>query len=163
MPDLAWVGSVGPVLNYYLGDDKNQIIKWHLRKAISFEDGLESVGFVSELAYRQNIILPSNAWGEARLVTTASLNFASSKYNDYFYGVAPQYATANRAAYSTDGGFAGTQLRLSYQLQNHQGEDKYRAAAFILATNLSGSEFEDSPLVKQTTNVSFGLMYAWLF
>ena len=96
-------------------------------------------------------------------MASANLNFASSAYGNYLYGVDPQYATINRPAYKADGGFAGSQFQLTYQLKNHEGEEGFRAAAYIRATNLSGSEFEDSPLVKQNTNINFGIMYAWLF
>lgn len=163
MPDLAWVGAVGPVLNYYLNDDRSKLMQWHVRKAFSFDSGIKSVGYLSQLTYKQTTELPSNTWGQARLITTANLNFASNAYNDYLYGVESQYATIDRPTYDADGGFAGSQLQLTYQLRNHPQQDKFRAAAFIRATNLSGSEFEDSPLVKQTTNINFGMMYAWLF
>lgn len=167
MPNLAWVGAVGPVINYYLNDNKSKIVQWHVRKAFSFESGINSVGYLSQLSYRQHFELPSNswasAWGQARIIATANLNFASDAYNDYLYGVTAQYATNNRPTYNADGGFAGSQLQLTYQLSNHPQQDKFRAAAFIRATNLTGSEFEHSPLVKQTTNINIGVMYAWLF
>lgn len=163
MPDLDWVLAIGPVLNYHLKDDKSQSIRWHIRKAFTFDDGIESVGWLSNLGLRQRFEMPDIQWGQADLTASVNLLYGSSKYNNYFYGVAPQYATATRAKYQADAGFAGSQLTLVYSLKNHPNQDKFRANIFLRATNLNGSEFEHSPLVTQTTNVNFGVSYAWLF
>ena len=163
MPDLAWVAAVGPVFNYYFDEQKNQSLRLHIRKAFAFDDGIDSIGGMATLGFRQLIDLPDNNFGQTSFSASVEMVYGSSKYNDYFYGVAPQYANAERRQYHGNSGLMVNQLTLAYNIKNHPNERKFRAGMFLRATNLSGSEIENSPLVKQSTNINFGIMYAWLF
>jgi MipA family protein len=84
--------------------------------------------------------------------------FTDRRYNRYFYEVAPQYATASRAAYSPEGGFAGTQFiaALSKRFQD------VWVGGFIRYDTLRGARFEDSPLVTSKKYVAGGIGFAWV-
>lgn len=89
----------------------------------------------------------------------ASVNFADNGYHDYFYGVAPAYATATRPAYSASGGYGGWQLssRISYQHERHH------VSLYARVEGLQGASFADSPLVATPYAGSLGLTWAYRF
>jgi outer membrane scaffolding protein for murein synthesis (MipA/OmpV family) len=84
--------------------------------------------------------------------------FATRKYHQYFYSVAPQFATPERPAYEARGGYSGGQVisALSKRFTN------YWVGAYIRYDNLQGAEFEDSPLVKQKYYLAGGIGIAWM-
>ena len=83
--------------------------------------------------------------------------FADHKYHAYFYDVAPQYATAERPAYQTRGGYSG--FRGSLFLGARQG--KWSGGIGVIGDWLGGAVFADSPLVKTKGAATFGLGFAY--
>jgi outer membrane scaffolding protein for murein synthesis (MipA/OmpV family) len=85
--------------------------------------------------------------------------FGSERYHDYFYGVAPAFATPARPAYDAKGGYSGAQFitGVSKRFQN------YWFGAFVKADSVHGASFVDSPLVKRKFAVSGGIAVAWVF
>ena len=84
--------------------------------------------------------------------------FANRRYNDYFYSVPAQNATATRPAYAAAGGYAGYQL--VFDLSKRY--PKYWVGAFVRYDSLAGAVFEDSPLVRTERYWSAGLVMAWM-
>ena len=80
--------------------------------------------------------------------------------NDYFYGVSPAFATAQRPAYVAKSGLMLTRLGLggSYRLQRD-----WRAFAFLRYDNYTGAANRASPLLRQNsgTSAGIGLMWTW--
>ena len=162
MPDLAWLGEVGPALRYrvwhggpgngidfvlparvadsvhaltfhHRGFDSDPRVEWH---ATWFQAGGDRV------------ILDANVAGR----------FVDRGYADYYYGVAPQYATPTRPAYNAPGGYAGwsTEAGVSW----HRGDMVY--GAFIEHTSVHGAAFQSSPLVGDAGGWSFGVAVSWV-
>src|SRR5262249_13765393 len=84
--------------------------------------------------------------------------FATRRYNDYFYTVAPQYATTGRPAYQASGGFSGTQTVISLTKRF----PRYWTGAYVRYDTLSGATFADSPLVRRNSYWSAGIAVAWM-
>jgi MipA family protein len=160
MPDLDWLGELGPALRYvWAGSDPypwRLAAEWPLRRAAS-ADGLQfrSRGWTSE----PNLDL-SREWatGAARWRFEARVNvlFASTAYNQYYYGVPDTHVTEDRAAFRAEGGFNGlrTSLGLSYR------RDHLWIGGFLRHTDLSRGEVADSPLTRSERSVSGGIALA---
>ncbi|MFT4927634.1 MAG: outer membrane protein [Phenylobacterium sp.] len=165
MPDLGWVGAIGPTLNWYAKKDQSVFVQFATRKAFAFDSGLDSIGWQAETSVNWRSKPIGESWGKSwagkgtmRLSLKAQLSFADSKYNDYLYGVDTAYATTGRAAYNASGGYSGAQLSMGLSFKS----DDYWAGAFTRYNNVSGVTFDDSPLVINEHNLSFGLAFAWL-
>ena len=84
--------------------------------------------------------------------------FADRRYHDYFYSVAPQFATTTRPAYQAQSGYAGTQFisALSRRFP------KFWIGAYARYDTLSGATFVDSPLVQRKSYLSGGIGFSWI-
>lgn len=163
MPNLGWIGEAGPALRYKPwrneGADMELEIGLPLRAAVS-TDGweLHHRGWVSE-----PWIELTRKWGNAGSEFHADLTFsalyATSGYFNYIYGVAPQYATAARPAYTAGGGRGGYRISLGFGWR--RGDMVY--GAFFRYINLGGASFNASPLVSQRHQNAFGFIVAWVF
>ncbi len=160
MPNLGWVGAIGPALNWYVKDDKSLYMQLTARKAWAIDGGIESIGWQSELSVNwssdKRPIANNHLW---YTVLKARVKYDSADFNQYFYGVDDAYITATRAGFKADDGYAGAQLLGGL---NFEGKG-YRAGVFARYNHIGGATFEHSPLVKQKGNLSFGFAYAWLF
>lgn len=85
--------------------------------------------------------------------------FATASYHQYFYGVAPQYATSWRPAYRARGGYAGMQFIVALSKRY----PKYWVGAFVKFDDINGAVFANSPLVRAKTNLSGGVAITWIF
>jgi outer membrane scaffolding protein for murein synthesis (MipA/OmpV family) len=88
----------------------------------------------------------------------AGLLFANERQHDYYYQVDPAFATPARPAYDADGGFSGS--RFGFALTGRKRD--LWAALFLRYDNLSGAEFEDSPLVRTRHSLTAGFSVAWV-
>jgi MipA family protein len=131
-----------------------------VRRAITWRDGgPRDVGTLAfpHLALDQKVRFAGARWNLGMLVGGY---FADRRYNDYFYGVKPEFATPDRAAYSGRGGFSGWQsvAALSTTYSGHTW-----VGGFVKADWLNGATFENSPLVRRRSNVSFGFGVSHIF
>jgi outer membrane scaffolding protein for murein synthesis (MipA/OmpV family) len=85
--------------------------------------------------------------------------FGSREQHEYFYGVAPQYASAQRPAYDARGGYAGLQVLTAMWKRF----PSYWVGGFVRYDNVSGAVFENSPLVTQRAGFSGGFAVSWVF
>lgn len=83
--------------------------------------------------------------------------YGDKRYHNYFFGVAPEFATAQRAAYTADGGYAG--LRLLGSLSRRF--PSFWVGAFVRADTLAGSVVEASPLIRQKESYAAGFAVTW--
>lgn len=162
MPDLGWLGEAGPALRYNAWQDDAGETEFDLvlpvRAAVTAE-GLT-------LTHRGNVFAPRLELdhdlfdADDRLEWDANLAviYEDRDYARYYYGVASQYATATRPAYTPPGGYAGYRTEVGFSL--HRGELVY--GAFINYTNLDHAVFEVSPLVGRRDGLSFGFSVAWV-
>lgn len=159
MPDLDPTLEVGPALNVLLIQDPqgyNLALKLPVRAVIASD--FRSIQGVGYLAHPQ-INLDVRAGQGWKLGFVAGPLFGDRRYHDYFYGVAPQYASPGRAAYAAHGGYSGAQFIAAASKRF----DKLWFGAFIKFDNISGSTFDDSPLVARRNNVAAGLGVSWIF
>src|SRR5690606_20218362 len=164
MPELDPLGEIGPELVVRLAGDRrrreNELsFRLAARAAFALEDGgLSHKGWTASPYL--SLHLP-DAWGSGLDVNaSAGLLFGDSRYHDYFYSVAPQFATATRPAYDAPGGYAGIQSQLSFG--RRVGDFWY--GGFLRIDSLRGaSALEGSPLVRSRSYLAGGFGVAWVF
>lgn len=85
--------------------------------------------------------------------------YGDRRYHNYFYGVAPAFATPQRPAFTAAGGYAGSQIlgAISKRFPS------FWVGAFARWDTLSGAVFEASPLVRQKDSFAAGFAIAWVF
>lgn len=162
MPNLDWLGEVGPALRYtvWRGDTDDTALDLVLpvRTAVSAE-GLT-------LTHRGNVFAPRlelnhnlfDADGRVSWDANLTAVYEDRNYTRYYYGVSPQYVTAIRPAYAPAGGYAGYRTEIGFSL--HDGDLVY--GAFVNYTNLDHAVFQASPLVGRRDGLSFGFSIAWV-
>ena len=84
--------------------------------------------------------------------------FSDRRYNQYFYGVDPAFATAGRPAYNAGGGYAGTQLIAALSKRYRD----FWIGGFAKWDTLNNAVFADSPLVKTNQSFAAGFAVAWI-
>lgn len=94
-----------------------------------------------------------------RLNISAGPLFASDDYHNYYYGVSPAEATAQRPAYQGRSGYSGT--RMYFSLSKHL-DHKYRIGGFISADLLNNAVFLDSSLVERKKAIYGGIFFSWI-
>lgn len=161
MPDLKPTIELGPSLDVHLwksasGDMKLDLIM-PVRAPITVEASPRSIGWV--FSPRLNVDI-ANVAGYAGWNFGAGVGpiYAADKFHDYFYSVAPRFATAQRPAYEAKGGYSGTQFLASLSKRY----PKYWVGAYVRFDTLSGTQFEDSPLVRKNSYLAGGIGIAWM-
>lgn len=156
MPDLDWMGEVGPRLQITLAQrpDRKAKVDFELPVRAVFSTDL------SNLDYRGVVVQPELAYQAYNVFRTKAVlklavgsTFGSEELMDYFYEVAPQYATADRPAYDAEAGYLGSHLALTLALPL---TDRISLFGLTRVANHSGATNEDSPLFREETNVSAG-------
>ena len=84
--------------------------------------------------------------------------FGDRKQHEYFYTVAPQFATPDRSGYEARRGYAGTQALLSLSKRF----PSFWVGGFVRYDTLRGAVFADSPLVKRNSYVAGGIAFSWI-
>jgi outer membrane scaffolding protein for murein synthesis (MipA/OmpV family) len=161
MPGLSPTVEMGPSLNLHLWASANQRVRWTLRaairNAITVESSPHSIGWFAAPTMNLDIAAPLGRAGWSLGLLAGPL-FSDHRYNDYFYGVAPRYATAQRPAYEPPGGYSGTQLLGSLSKRY----PKFWIGTYLRHDWLAGAAFERSPLVRRKDYWSGGIGVAWL-
>lgn len=161
MPNLYPAVEFGPSLKVSLARsaDRRHRLELHvpLRAAFAIDGArIDPIGWVLSPGISLQAeprMLPG--W---LLSVSAGSMFASRQYHDYYYQVAPAYATPTRPAYDASGGYSGSQVIL------YAGKRFARFFAFGFARydTLAGARFEDSPLVRSRGYLAAGLGIAWM-
>jgi MipA family protein len=84
--------------------------------------------------------------------------FGDKRYHNYFYGVAPEFATPARPAYVAEGGYAGAQFLVALSKRFPE----FWVGGFARFDTLKGAEFESSPLVRQKESFAAGFAITWV-
>ncbi len=165
MPDLRPTVEVGPALDTRLYRSEGERIKVDLllsvRGAATIEHSPRFIGWIYDPHFTVDIADPfgqdGNRAGWKMGVVLGPL-FADRRYHDYFYSVAPPFATTQRPAYQAAGGYAGTESILSLSRRFPH----FWTGAYVRYDTLSGAAFEGSPLVKRNRYWSAGWGAAWI-
>ena len=161
MPDLKATFGLGPSVDFALwgSADQRQKLSFQLpvRAAFTLESQTRFVGWQATPRLNFDIEHPAGFDGW-RVGLLAGPVFASHHEHDYFYSVAPHFATAERPRYDAAGGYAGTQALASLS-KRFPG---YWLGGFVRYDRLKGATFEDSPLVRSRSYLAAGLGIAWI-
>ncbi len=162
MPDLEPSFELGPSLDITLwrsADREARVdIRLPVRGAISVESSPRFIG--TQFFPHANIDIRSpfghTGWNLGLL---AGPVFTDSRYNRHYYAVAPQFATADRPAYSPGSGYAGVQFIAALSKRF----PRFWVGGFARYDTLSGAAFEDSPLVTSKRYLAGGIGISWIF
>ncbi|WP_100657637.1 MipA/OmpV family protein [Alteromonas flava] len=164
MPDLDYLFELGPQFVYKLRDFNfakggNGRLNFRLQTRAVFStdfSGIDHQGFVVEpvLSYQQR----GRLFADTSLTLSISSTFASRDLHAYFYSVAPEFSTAERATYEAKGGYLGTEI--------------YAGLGFPVGTNVRafiggtlqlqhGAANTNSPLFEDKLTYSVGVGFVW--
>ena len=161
MPDLQPTVEFGPSLNLNLWrtpDLRTRLdLRLPIRTAVTVKGGMNEVGWV--FSPRLNLDIADVAGRPGwNMNVLAGPMVGSERNHDYFYSVAPQYATADRPAFDAKSGYAGSQFMMTLSKRY----PKYWLGAFVRQDTLKGAVFADSPLVKREGYFAAGVGIAWI-
>jgi MipA family protein len=110
MPSLGTSIEFGPRFKYTIArpsNDSKVTFALPIRAVIEFKGGLKQRGLVAEpaLSYDKRNVFAG--WG---LNVNSALLIGDAKLQNYLYGVAPQFATSSREAYSAKSGLVALRL-----------------------------------------------------
>lgn len=161
MPDLDLTIEFGPSIEYHLwhSEDhrRNAWLRLPLRSAFAINNSLPHQGWV----FAPYVELSRQDFGRRGWTNRLAFGplFADTAYHDYFYSVAPQYATASRPAYKAHGGYSGSRITLL----SSKTFDQLGLSAFLRFDTLKGATFVDSPLVERRHYRIVGVALTWIF
>jgi outer membrane scaffolding protein for murein synthesis (MipA/OmpV family) len=161
MPDLRPTVEAGPAIASHLwhsADRKAQLdFVFSVRAAVTIEARPSAVGWQFDPHLNLDVADLFRHPG-VKLGVRAGPLFANRRYNDYFYTVAPQFATPGRPAYQASAGYAGAQTLLSLSRRY----SRYWTGAYVRYDSLSGAVFAASPLMKRNSYWSAGVAFTWM-
>ncbi len=161
MPDLDLLAEAGPELEIestrqFLGGDV--FLALQARGAVSV-DGLSpdwrGMVLSAELKHKKRIFS-----SRSELITRLTPEWASKDYMDFFYGVAPVYATGTRQAYNAGSGYLGT--RLSFVLA-HNFTKNFEIRTGLRFGFYDGAANRNSPLFTDATTYDAYVAFLWKF
>jgi outer membrane scaffolding protein for murein synthesis (MipA/OmpV family) len=159
MTDIDPTIEMGPSLEIALSRDSLHERSWSIRlpwRAVAATDlsHVNGIGwvFAPSLNYEAR---HSSGWD---LGAAAGPIYASEKYHDYFYEVAPGFATVTRPAYDATSGYSGSRLTFTASRRFRD----FWVGAFARYDDLSGATFDDSPLLKKKASFMAGAGIAWI-
>jgi outer membrane scaffolding protein for murein synthesis (MipA/OmpV family) len=160
MPDLDLMLQLGPELELQFVDRgvfaADAFLALQVRGAFAW-DGLdpsfEGLVFSPELKFTRDFDK-----SRQRLKLRITPMFASDAYMDYYYEVAPAFATPQRPAFSPEGGYLGTEIALSLRVPIAR---RFEIWGGIRQGFYRRAKNEDSPLFTDdsTTTVYGAFMY----
>jgi outer membrane scaffolding protein for murein synthesis (MipA/OmpV family) len=161
MPELRTTVELGPSFDFHLfksADQKYKLdLRMPLRVAATVQSSPKWIG--GTFTPRLNLdMLDPFGYAGWNLGLALGPEFADRRYNDYFYSVAPQYATLTRPPYQAAGGYAGTQSLAALSKRFR----KFWVGAYTRYDLLQGAAFIDSPLVQRHSYWSAGIGFAWM-
>jgi len=160
MPNLDLLLEVGPRLTMTFMRPKpgaSASLALPVRAVFSTDfTRIGAEGFIAtpELVYADQTLFGS-AW---RTRFAAGPVFASEGLNDYFYGVAPVFARADRPAYEARAGYVESRLTVS---ASRAYTEAFTLFAFGRLSSLHGATNTDSPLLREKLNTAVGLGIAY--
>ncbi len=161
MPDLRPTIELGPSLDIALwksADRRHALdlrlpVRWALRVGGRPRD----VGLVFSPRLNLDVIDPAG-FKDWRLGVLAGPIFTDRRNNAYYYDVAEEFATAERPAYASSGGYAGSQVLLALSKRY----PRYWVGFFARYDTLRGAAFDDSPLLRSKSMFAAGLAISWI-
>jgi len=163
MPDLDWLGEIGPRLTVFITDPKAStrlklLIPFRAVFSSNFDDSFRHRGFTLPPGlFLESFDFIQPHW---RGIAMLSATFADRQMSAYFYDVAPEFARADRPAYDARAGYLGSDLTLGLMIPFH---GNYRLFTGVQWAYRDGAANVDSPLFKSRTNYGVFAGIAWTF
>ncbi len=161
MPRLLPTFEVGPSFDYWFTPDTPG--QWHARlrvpvRAVAGFNVKRSrrVGFLAYPHLQFDRSTSIDDWKLSWSLGAGAL-WAEHDYHNYFYGVDPQYVTAERPEYHARPGYSGA--RAGGFLSTGRG--RWRAGAGVTLDWLDGAVFRDSPLVETRHALVAGVFFTY--
>ena len=156
MPDLAPTLELGPNLNFNLARGATWKVDLRLpaRAVFTVQSRPQSLGWTFSPVVNLDV-----KWQGWDIGLQGGPVWGTRRFNSYFYDVAPAYANAARPVYTAQSGQGG--WRLTTGASRRFGA--LWVGAFVRADSVAGASFEASPLVKQRSQLGFGLAVSWVF
>jgi len=157
MDDIDTQLQIGPSLEVNLKETEQSqwLLKVPVRASVGIGDGVNGNGytFAPSITYFRFFNFRNDEW---RFGAALGPQFGTSDYNNVYYGVEQNYVTPDRPFYQADGGYAGARGLLTLKSQNR----KRLIVWFLRYDDISGAEFEDSPLAQTSGGASIGFVYS---
>jgi outer membrane scaffolding protein for murein synthesis (MipA/OmpV family) len=158
MPDLGSLLEFGPRLKVQLPSPATGLrlaLDLPLREVFEVNGGTRSQGLVFEPTVVLDAANLADGWS---LTAKAGLAWGDQQINQYFYGVAPAYATGLRPAYEAQSGLMSA--RASVSTSKSLGPD-VRVFGYARIDYYGLSANTGSPLHLQNSSPSLGLGLVW--
>lgn len=158
MPGLDWLGGVGPQLVYKgFAADGGPTLHLKLRGLVSTDfERVDGRGFSFDPEARWR--LPRVFGTPAGLTLSVQPSWATRRLHQYFYEVAPAYATPTRPAYAARAGYFGTEFGATL---SHRPARHWSWFVTTRLMSLHGAANEASPLLRERSQVSVGAGIVW--
>ena len=162
MPSLAPTLELGPSLEVQLWKSphagQSAWLRMPLRAALAVDSPeISHQGWVFA-PYLEYLFSEKANYTWSKTSVSVGPLYADSGYHDYFYGVAPIYATAARPEYHAQAGYSGSRITLTWQRR----VGKLWAGAFARYDNLAGAVIDDSPLLRTEEYHAVGFGITWI-
>ncbi len=160
MPDLDWIGEMGPRLQVRLRGNERHFIKAALAARVAFSTNFNRVDFrglvlaPSLIAEHKKLIL-----GQVDVSARITSQFASREMHAYFYDVEPMYATPKRREFTAKGGYLGTNVFAVFAFE----QPSYALFSGFGASFHDAAANTQSPLFRERVNASVFLGFRWFF
>ena len=158
MPDLNTLLEFAPRLKVLLSEPSapNRVrLELPLRVPLELGTGFRRQGLVFEPRVVFETSGSDQRWNADANV---GMVFGNARLNQYFYEVAPQYATASRPAYEAKAGLMMTRVGLSL---SHALTPDWRVFGFTRYDNYTHAANRDSPLFRKNSGLSIGFGFTW--
>jgi outer membrane protein len=158
MPDLNSLLEFGPRLKVLLAEptaSSRVRLELPLRVPVELGNGFERQGLVFEPRF---VFEAADGTGKWQADANVGAVFGNARLNQYFYEVAPKYATGARPEYHAGGGLMMTRLGVS--LSRRISPD-WRVFGFTRYDNYSHAANRDSPLFLRNSGLSVGAGFTW--
>jgi hypothetical protein len=161
MPDLDFLVEAGPELKLTLSgsadDDRELLLSLQARGAVSM-DGFDATGrgfvFKPELEYLHRHFVDSKTELRFRVAPT----WGTSDYANFFYGVDPGFATADRPSFDAASGYLNTEILVGVNRQI-SSRLEFRGSVRLWANK--GSANNASPLYQRDYDRGIRLAIFW--
>lgn len=164
MPDLDFVGEIGPAVKYYFvghpASSEQLNMSFNVRKGYAIDtSNLDSVGwrYGSNITYNKQI--PSVYRGNLSLSLAANVNYASSDYSQYYYGVTNEFVTSSRPEHHANSGYLGSAVSAGITWRRNS----WWLGSFVKYNSFHNTSQKNSPLLTDKNNWSLGIGVAWIF
>jgi len=154
MPELKFNFQAGPRLNWHMIETDHADVKLRLPWRGIIDVSGSTLGWLIE---------PDVQWrwrptDRLNLRFNAGALYASRRYNETYYSVAPQYVTPTRAAYRAGGGLhsLSAAATMSYGITDH-----LRLFGTLRYRNLSPGVIAASPLVRDRNYLIIAAGFTW--